>query len=77
MTISATHIWLIRRVPCKIYPVKSTQIFFQGGSLKKVGCHAYKSEKNQVSTQKKNLGRFYRVPFKSLLRVQIKQDTEF
>jgi hypothetical protein len=51
------------------YPVKSAHIFigcylrflrgsfypdfFQGGSLKKVGCFTYKSEKNQVSTLKK------------------------
>ena len=57
--------------------------------MKKVGCHTYKSEKNQVSNLKKiwvdatlkksqvepykNVGRFYRAPFKSLLRVQIKQ----
>ena len=27
------------------FRVASTQIFFQGGSLKKVGCHTYKSEK--------------------------------
>ena len=68
--------------------MKSIQVIYFGGSLKKVRCHTYKSEKNQVSTLKKiwvdasqkksqvppykKLGRFYRVPFKSLLRVQIK-----
>ena len=42
------------------YPVKSTPEssfypdFFQGGSLKKVGCHTYKSEKMHVSTLKKS-----------------------
>ena len=29
----------------------------------------------QAATLKKNLGRFYRAPFKSLLRVQIKRAT--
>ena len=67
--------------------------FFLGGSLKKVGYHTYKSEKksgehpekiwvdatlkkSQVAP-KKYLGGFYRVPFKSLLRVQIKQMTVY
>ena len=40
------EIW---RVPCKIYPD-----FFQAGTLKKVVCHAYKSEKNQASALKKS-----------------------
>ena len=88
-------------VPCKIYPDfyrVPTEIFlgylqprfFQGGSLKKVGCHTYKSEKKSCELPKKiwvdaytlkksqvapykNLGRFCRVPFKSLLRVQIRR----
>ena len=59
-----------------MYPVKSTR-FFQAGTLKIVGCHTYKSEKNQVSTQKKSQVAPYkklgRVPYKSLLRVQIKR----
>ena len=75
-------------MPPEIFQGSIYPDFFQGGSLKKVGCHTYKSEKNQVSTLKKiwvdatlkksqvapykNLGRFYRVPFKSFLRVQIK-----
>ena len=61
--------------------------------MKKVGCHTYKSEKIKVSTLKKiyvdatlkkfqvepdkNMGRFYRVPFKSLFRVQIKRMNVF
>ena len=47
------------------------------GTLKKVGCHTYKSEKNQASIPKISgwilQRKFCRVPFKSLLRVQIKQ----
>ena len=38
----------------RIFRVTSTQIFFPGDSLKKVGCRTYKSEKNQVSSLKKN-----------------------
>ena len=76
------------KVPCKIYPVRSTKFFFQAGTLKKAGCHTYKSEKKSGEHPKKiwvdatvkkyqvapykNMGRFYRVPFKSILRVQIK-----
>ena len=72
----------------RFFRVASNQIFFQGGSLKKVRCHTYKSEKKSGERPEKNLGRcyskksqvapyenlcrFYRVPFKSLLRVQIK-----
>ena len=56
----------------RFFRVASTRIFFQGGSLKKVSRHTYKSEKNQVAPSK-FLSRFYRVPFKSLLRVQIKR----
>ena len=46
------------------YPVKSTHIFigwlfypdfFQGGSLKKVGCHTYKSEKKSGEHPEKNM----------------------
>jgi hypothetical protein len=34
--------------------------FLKGGTLKKVRCHTYKSEKkSQVSTLKKNLGKCY------------------
>ena len=55
---------MIWRVPCKIY-----QHFFEGGSLKKVGRH----QKKIRWAPWKNLGRFYRVPFKSILRVQIKR----
>ena len=91
--------WIvIWRVLCKIYPDfynVQPEIFFQGGSLKKAGCHTSKSEKNQVSTLKKiwldatlkkisggmppykNLGTFFRVPFKSLLKVQIKPGNWF
>ena len=43
---------------CKMYPVKYTlqnlPIFFQAGTLKKVGCHTYESEINQASTLKKS-----------------------
>ena len=58
-------------------------------TLKQVGCHTCKAEKNQVSILQKiwvdptlkksqvvpykNLDRFYRLPFKSVLRVQIKR----
>ena len=49
------------------YPVKSTQIFF-----KKLGVILINQEKIRRAPWK-NLGRFYRVPFKSLLRVQIKR----
>ena len=41
---------LIWRVPCKIYTVKS----IQAGTLKNVGCHNYKSEKTQASTEKQS-----------------------
>ena len=50
------------------YPVKSTQIFFRVAAWKKVGCHTYKFEKKSGEHPEKNLGRFYRVPFKSILR---------
>ena len=50
------------KVPCKIYPN-----VFQAGTLKKVVCHTYKSEKNHASTLKKSgyilQGIFYRVYF--------------
>ena len=48
--------------------------FFQEGTLKKVGCHTYKSEKiNQVSTLKKNWvdatpKKFQVAPYKKLGR---------
>ena len=55
------------------FMVASTQTFFQGGSLKNV---TYELEKKPSwAPWKKNLGRFYRVPFKSLLRVQIERTT--
>ena len=48
-----------------------TPNFFQAATLKKIWVEAT-VQKSQVATYK-NLGRFYRVPFKSLLRVQIKR----
>ena len=72
----------------EFFRVASTQIFFHGGSLKKVGRFTYKSEKKSGEHPEKNLGRcypkkshvapyknlgrFYRVPFKALIRLQIK-----
>ena len=58
-------------------PVKSTQIFS--------GCspdfifliYKYDNQLFSVCPAEKNLGRFYRVPFKSILRVQIKQANVF
>ena len=47
-----------------------TPNFFQAATLKKIWVEAT-VKKPQVAPYK-NLGRFYRVPFKSLLRVQIK-----
>ena len=44
--------------------------FFQAATLKKI-CVEATLKKSQVAPYK-NLGRFYRVHFKSLLRVQIK-----
>ena len=48
-----------------------TPNFFQAATLKKIWVEAT-LKKSQVAPYK-NLGRFYRVPFKSLLRVQIKR----
>ena len=48
-----------------------TPNFFQAATLKTIWVEAT-VQKSQVATYK-NLGRFYRVPFKSLLRVQIKR----
>ena len=48
-----------------------TPNFFQAATRKKIWVEAT-VQKSQVATYK-NLGRFYRVPFKSLLRVQIKR----
>ena len=50
-----------------------TQICFQGGSMKKVGCHTYKSEKKSGEHPEKNLGRCYPkksqvAPYKNLGR---------
>ena len=73
LIFSPRKIW---RVPCKIFPVKSSLIF--------TGCSPnfflMTSNFFQGAPLKKNLGRFYRVdftgyiPFKSILRVQIKRE---
>ena len=48
-----------------------TPNFFQAATLKKIRVEA-NLKKSQVAPYK-NLGIFYRVPFKSLLKVQIKR----
>ena len=71
-----------------IKTLASVQLFYRAAAWKKLGVILI-NQKNQVSTLKKNLGRcypkksqvapykffgiFYRVPFKSPLRVQIKR----
>ena len=50
--------------------ISMTPNFFQAATLKKIWVEAT-VKKPQVAPYK-NLGRFYRVPFKSLLRVQVK-----
>ena len=51
-----------------------TPNFFQAATLKKIWVEA-NLKKSQVAPYK-NLGKFYRVPFQSLLRVQIKRAIE-
>ena len=43
----------IRTLPPEIFHGSFHPDFFHGGSLKKVGCHTYKSDKKQVPTLEK------------------------
>ena len=43
--------------------------FFQAGTLKKIGFHTYKLDKNQARTLKKNLGIFFREILQGTLQI--------